>query len=374
MFIVSPVDNDLTIEIRLVYNRVAMTNKEKILELIGRQGKVTAREITKAIGVSRQYVNLVVSELIAEDKMVKIGSTRYAFYVSKAYIAKHLEVVPNVFKKQYINKSLEEHRVILEIENKLSGLKNLPENIRSIFTFAFSEMFNNAIEHSKSKIISTEVALRNDILSFIVNDTGVGVFRNIMKKRNLKSETEAIQDLLKGKTTTMPKSHSGEGIFFTSKVGDMFTLGSFGRVLVVDNLAQDFLISTGLAFKRGTRVIFRINVNSNRHLNDVFKKYTNLNSENDYGFDKTEIRVKLFTSGGVNISRSQARRILEGLDKFKTIIFDYKDVPLVGQAFADEIYRVFHVKHPHIRLENENMGEGVEFMVKRAKNEARKKK
>ena len=72
--------------------------------------------------------------------------------------------------------------------------------------------------------------------------------------------------------------------------------------------------------KRGTKVIFEIETNSERHLNQVFKKYTNLTEESDYGFDKTEIRVKLYTIGGVHISRSQARRILSGLEKFKIIL------------------------------------------------------
>lgn len=363
----------MTIEIRLVYNRVVMTNKEKILGLIERQGKATSREVTEAIGVSRQYINLVVSDLVAEGKIIKVGSTRYAFYVSKAYMIDHPEVIPNIFKKRYVNKSLEEHRVLLEIEDRLPQLKELPENVRSIFTFAFSEMFNNAIEHSGSKIISVEVSMRNKFLSFVVNDAGVGVFRNIMKKKNLKSEIEAIQDLLKGKTTTMPKSHSGEGIFFTSKAGDKFALNSFGQILTIDNLSKNISAGTTFAIKRGTRVIFNISADSDRHLNDVFKKYTNPGSASDYGFDRTEIRVKLFTSGGVHISRSQARRILEGLDKFKVIMFDYDNVPLVGQAFADEIYRVFQKRHPGIRLENENMSEGVRFMVERARNEGRKK-
>ena len=180
-----------------------MTNRDKILQLIEQKGRVTAREITEAVGVSRQYVNLVISDLIAEDKVVKIGGTRSAFYVSKTYIAEHPEIAPNTLKKRYVNKSLEEHKVFLEIEDKLPQLKDLPENVRSIFTFAFSEMFNNAIEHSASKIISVEITLRGEFLSFVVNDSGVGVFRNIMRKRNLKSEIEAIQDLLKGKTTTM---------------------------------------------------------------------------------------------------------------------------------------------------------------------------
>ena len=154
-----------------------MTNKEKILELIERQGKVTSREITDALGVSRQYVNLIISELIKEGRVIKIGKTRSASYFFK-----------------------------------------------------------------------------------------------------------------------------------------------------------------------------------------------------DYAYDNTKIRIRLSVLSKAHISRSQARRILEGLDKFKVILFDYENVPLVGQAFADEIYRVFQKRHPDIRLENENMSEGVRFMVERTRNEARKKK
>lgn len=350
-----------------------MTNKEKILEIINQKGRVTSGEITAIVKVSRQYVNLVISDLIAEKQVIKLGGTRNAFYVSKDYILKHPEVVPTVLKRTYKNQSLEEHKILLEIEEKFPRIAQLPENIRSIFTFAFSEMFNNAIEHSQSKTISVEVVVRDKDLSFIVSDSGVGVFRNIMKKKNLKSEIEAIQDLLKGKTTTMPKSHSGEGIFFTSKAGDVFILDSFGYQLAINTIKPDVAIRSMPLKKRGTRVIFRLSSDSNRHLNDVFKKYTNLAEEGEYGFDKTEIRVKLFTTGGIHISRSQARRVLVGLEKFKIILFDYEKVPMVGQAFADEIYRVFQELHPDIRLENENMSEGVRFMVERARNEARRK-
>lgn len=351
-----------------------MTNKDKILQLIKQKGRITSGEITSAIGVSRQYVNMVISDLIAEKEAVKLGGTRNAFYVSSDYISRHPDVVPAVFKKSYKNEALEEHKILLETEERFPKIAQLPENVRSIFTFAFSEMFNNAIEHSQSKAISVEVSVRDKDLSFIVNDSGVGVFRNIMKKKNLKSEIEAIQDLLKGKTTTLPKSHSGEGIFFTSKASDTFILDSFGYKLAINNIKSDVSIHRVSFKKRGTRVIFRINASSNRHLNDVFKKYTNLAKEGDYGFDKTEIRVKLFTTGGIHISRSQARRVLAGLEKFKIILFDYEKVPMVGQAFADEIYRVFQELHPDIRLENENMSEGVRFMVERAINEAKKTK
>src|ERR1035437_5117637 len=267
-----------------------MTNKEKILEIINKKGKIKSSEIVSKVDVSRQYVNTVISELIAEKRVVKLGGTRNAFYVSPEYVKVHPNILPSSFKKKYKNKTLEEHKILMEIEGKFSLLLNLSENIKSIFTFAFSEMFNNAIEHSQSKNINVEVSLREDKLSFIVEDSGVGAFRNIMKKRNLHSEVEAIQDLLKGKTTTMPKSHSGEGIFFTSKAADLFILDSFGYQLTITS--EDTTIRHSPITKRGTRVMFEINKNSNLHLNDVFKKFTNIADNSDYGFDKTEIRVK----------------------------------------------------------------------------------
>jgi hypothetical protein len=139
---------------------------------------------------------------------------------------------------------------------------------------------------------------------------------------------------------------------------------------VVTNTRPD--IRVGQKIKRGTRVTFTLATTSSRHLDDVFKKYANLVDEGSFGFDKTEIRVKLYATAGVHISRSQARRILSGLEKFQIILLDFDQVPIVGQAFVDEIYRVFKNAHPNIHIKEENMSEGVRFMVERAKNEAKK--
>lgn len=347
-----------------------MLTNDQILKTAKEKGKLYSKDLVGHFKVSRQYVSLLVSGLVLEGKLIKLGSTRKAFYVLPEYAQANPDVFPLRLVKAFKNRGLEEHLVLDQIEQAFPILKNLPENVRSIFTYAFSEMFNNAIEHSKSVRIGIEVSIPKKALFFIVQDSGIGVFRNVMKQRGLKSELEAIQDILKGKTTTIPKSHSGEGIFFTSKAGDVFILDSFGYQLIVNNETPDVFIKTVKKIKRGTRVMFKISAASQRHLGEVFKKYTNMSGENAYGFDKTEIRVKLYTIGGVHISRSQARRVLEGLEKFKIVVFDFDKVPTVGQAFADEVFRVFHRKHPQIKLEAENMSEGVKFMVERARNEA----
>jgi len=347
-----------------------MITNDQILKIAYKNGKLYSRDLVEEFKVSRQYANLLISALVVDNKLIKLGSTKRAFYVLPEYAKTHQEIFPLRYVKSFKNKGLEEHIVLNQIEQTFPALKNFSENIRSIFTYAFSEMFNNAIEHSKSVRIGVEVSISRKMLFFIIQDSGIGVFRNVMKQRSLNSELEAIQDILKGKTTTMPKSHSGEGIFFTSKASDVFILESFGYQLIVNNEIPDVFVKTVNKIKRGTKVMFKISADSNRHLNSVFKKYTNLDAGNDYGFDKTEIKVKLFTIGGVHISRSKARRVLAGLEKFKIIVFDFDKVPTVGQAFADEVFRVFHNKYPDIKLETENMEEGVKFMVERARNEA----
>ena len=351
-----------------------MLTKEQILKMAEEKGKLYSADLVEQFNISRQYANLLISALVQEDKLIKLGSTKKAFYVLPEYARAHQEIFPLQYAKTFKNKEIEEHKVLDQIEQAFPILKNLSENVRSIFTYAFSEMLNNAIEHSQSVNVGVEVSIREKVLSFIIQDSGVGVFRNVMKQRGLNSELEAIQDILKGKTTTMPKSHSGEGIFFTSKAGDLFILDSFGYQLIVNNHVPDVFVKTAKKIKRGTRVMFKISIASDRHLDEVFKKYTNLTGKNDYGFDKTEIRVRLYTIGGVHISRSQARRVLAGLEKFKIIVFDFDKVPTVGQAFADEVFRVFQHKYPQIKLEVENMSEGVKFMVERAINEAKKER
>jgi len=342
-----------------------MLTKETILELTRQNGRLVTADLVARFGVSRQYASRLVSELVATGKLLKAGETRTAFYVLPEDAARHPQAQPFRFSKTFRNAGLQEFKVIEQIELALPRLKKLPENIRSLFTYAFSEMLNNAMEHSGAKTFRVEVTGEKKTLSFTVDDSGVGVFRNVMRQRKLKSEMEAMQDILKGKTTTMPQLHSGEGIFFTSKAGDLFVLDSFGYRLTVDNRLPDVFFAKVDEIKKGTRVTFRVNTAAKRHLTDVFQGYTSPGEDGVHDFNKTEIKVKLYALGGVHISRSQARRVLAGLDKFRVIVFDFDKVPVVGQAFADEIFRVFQHKYPHIRLETVNMSEGVKFMVER---------
>ena len=338
-----------------------MDIRNEILAFAQKHRKFSVSDFLRSIDnkISRQYVSKIISELVREKKLARAGQTNQTIYS----LPKNISALGNIAGIRLRNENLKEHEVLEKISLKAPFILRLKDNIHSIFDYAFSEMFNNAIEHSKSKNIEVKVSKKDRLLTFVVRDFGIGVFKNVMNQRHLVSELEAMQDLLKGKTTTAPKAHSGEGIFFTSKIADVFTLDSFGYELTVDNEKNDIFFGKTDKNTRGTKVIFSLAINSAKHLAGIFGKFQT--NKEDFGFDKTEIQIKLYISGTVHISRSQARRVLSGLEKFKTIILDFDKVPIIGQAFADEIFRVFKNKHPEITITPINMNNAVEFMVKR---------
>lgn len=335
---------------------------QKTINIVAREKKhFKTSDVMKALDnkVSRTYVSQVMTSLVDQGVIVREGSGRWSIYA----LPSNADTLGKRIKKRYSNKDLEEYEVLDALKKEKPFLASLKESVQSIFAYAFSEMLNNAIEHSESKNIEVEVKQDKDNLLFYVRDYGIGVFRNIVTKRNLKSELEAIQDLLKGKTTTAPQAHSGEGIFFTSKSSDVFILESYGHRLRIDNLIDDIFVEEVKPEIKGTLVIFQINIKSKRHLSEVFEGYQV--DPDEPAFDQTEIKIKLYTMGTIYVSRSQARRVLAGLNKFRRIILDFDKVPTVGQAFSDEIFRVFKSRHPEIEIVPVNMNEAVKFMVDR---------
>ena len=336
-----------------------------IIDAIARVGK--EKKVFKASDVAvvvpdftRQYVSTIIGRMVAKGELVREGSGRWSQYA----LPENQDYLGHRIRRRLSLSGLKEHEVLNDIMAVSTILKRVPENVQSIFNYAFSEMLNNAIDHSGSDFGEIEVVEEDEMLKFVVNDSGVGVFRNVMSKKHLATQMESIQELLKGKTTTAPRAHSGEGIFFTSKAADVFILESYGLRLRIDNLVEDIFVEELSSGKQGTRVTFEISTVSKRHLAGIFSRYQ-IDPE-EPAFDRTEIQIRLYSMGTIYVSRSQARRVLTGLDKFGSIILDYSGVPTIGQAFADEIYRVFHNAHPDIEIRTVEANEAVNFMVTRA--------
>lgn len=336
--------------------------KSKILETIAKKGALKASEIAASLSFSRQYVHKFLQELKEEGKIVLIGKTNRAKYVitDQKLVAEAKRVIHDIHRV-FPNKGLSEDIVLDLIKRETGIFLDIPENVSKIAEHAFVEMMNNAIDHSQSPNVEVFFKKEKDHIRFDVIDHGIGIFRHVMRKRGLKNELEAIQDILKGKQTTDPERHTGEGIFFTSKIGDILTIRSFQKKLTFNNIIDDIFVQD-IADKDGTRVTFVVSINAQRRLEDIFNKYTS----EFYEFDKTVVAVRLYKMGSIYISRSQARRIMAGLEKFKTIVLDFNHLQTIGQSFADEIFRVWQRHHLDIKIIAEHQNENVEFMIKRA--------
>ena len=114
-------------------------------------------------------------------------------------------------------------------------------------------------------------------------------------------------------------------------------------------------------------VIMRIALDSDRTLKSVFDRFTG-DEDEDFVFNKTIVPVRLALYEGEQlISRSQAKRILNRVEKFKTVMLDFQNVGFIGQAFADEVFRVFTRKNPQIKLTPININETVKQAIQAAK-------
>ena len=239
----------------------------------------------------------------------------------------------------------------------------LPANISDIAHYGFTEIANNAHDHSDGTCVQVVMALYNGMLYIIIEDNGIGIFRKIQQALNLPDPRLSLLELSKGKFTTDAANHSGEGIFFSSKLFDFFDIESNDLRFNHDTEIA-YLIPA--AYKQGTRVTMVISLDSPRIISTVFDEFAL--PDDNYSFEKTIVPVRLASISGENlISRSQAKRLVARFDGFRSVILDFSGVDVIGQAFADEVFRVFANAHPDVLLTPVNVSQDVDKMIRRAK-------
>ena len=329
------------------------STRDAIRRYIEENGSATGPELAEYLGITRQAVSLHIRRLIANSEIFKAGSTRAARYFPRQAAA-----IERAIKRDFAIAGLDEFTVYENISITLT-LSQLADNVESIAHYAFTEMLNNAIDHSISDRCAIDVRLGATRFTFTVRDTGIGVFHSIADKFDLEDEHAAMIELLKGKTTTQPDAHSGEGIFFVSRVADRFVLRSHRLQLEWDRDRDDVFVSEP-RFLKGTLVQFAILKDSRTRLENVFAEFAP--EKYDFQFERTRVLVKLLQREYV--SRSEAKRLLHNLDKFSEIELDMRDVISVGQGFADEVFRVFASAYPGIIIRTINAGKAIDAMIR----------
>ena len=235
-------------------------------------------------------------------------------------------------------------------------------NQYKILEYCTTELVNNAKDHSSGTRLQVKTHWGNGGLQIEIIDNGMGIFKNLQQVLKLIDLQEGLLVLSKGKVTTDPENHTGEGVFFSSRMVDQFVIEANGIRYLKDNWNDDWTYQQ-IKTNTGTKIILFVNRDCTRTIKEVFLAYT---EPNNLGFDKTEILVELSRFKDERlISRSQAKRVLDTLDKFSRIVLDFRHIEAVGQGFVDEIFRVFQNQHPTIQLTYQNANDDVVFMIKR---------
>jgi hypothetical protein len=289
--------------------------------------------------------------LVQDGQVDAAGTTRARVYKLKTLAST---------EKRFPRAGLEEDVVWREVV--APRVADLPDNVRDIWHYGATEMINNAIDHSGAPDVVVSV-LRNALWTdVLVADEGEGIFVKIQRALGLHDAREAILELAKGKLTTAPEAHTGEGIFFTSRVMDRFEIESH-HLRFSHALRNDDSIAEQAADTPGTRVRMQLANHSTRHLREVFDAYTELE---DFSFDRTVVPLRLAQYEGEKlVSRSQAKRVSHRFERFKRVELDFAGISEIGQAFADELFRVFAAAHPQIRITPINTEPAVAQMIKR---------
>ena len=331
---------------------------EKVRDFILNNVEVHSKDIVRLtaeeFGISRQAVNQHLTRLLHQKSLVAKGTTRNRTYALHPLVS---------WQAQYpLNQPLEEDIVWrVDIVPKLG---DLPDNVLDVWQYGVTEMINNVLDHSGGTTLSLVVKKTATTVEMMISDDGEGIFKRIQRLLGLHDERHAVLELAKGKLTTDPANHTGEGIFFSSRMYDHFGIVS-GEVYFSHqhHTPEDWIFERDIP-QSGTQVFMKMSNNSSRTVKQVFDTYT---SSEDYGFNKTVVPVKLARYGNERlVSRSQAKRLLTGIEQFKIVILDFDGIDGIGQAFADEVFRVFRNKHPQLQLYFIAAPPDVEQMIIRA--------
>jgi anti-sigma regulatory factor (Ser/Thr protein kinase) len=303
--------------------------------------------------MSRQAVHRHLAEMVDEGLMIPHGKTR-----ARHYELKTLDSIDHVAKLA----GLDEHNVWRE--QLFRFFEPVPGRATQIAHTGFTEMLNNAIDHSEGTTVLVRAQRTAIDVRLGISDDGVGIFQKIKDALGLENTRQSVLELAKGKFTTDPANHTGMGILVTSLACDRFYLMSCGLAVTHNSRQGRNYLFEDVVFEGGTTVSMHILLDTPVTMASIYEQ---LATEDHPGFTRTVIPLQLAQMGDDNlVSRTQAKRVLERVDRFRNVIFDFEGVEEIGQAFADELYRVFRLNNPEVNVSTMNASPAIQMMIELA--------
>jgi STAS-like domain of unknown function (DUF4325) len=199
-------------------------------------------------------------------------------------------------------------------------------------------------------------------LQLLVSDDGCGIFERIQQTHQIIDPTLAMLELSKGKLTSQPDRHRGHGLFFTSRLADMFDLHANHLAFQLRGWDRRRWFAGEPTARDGSSVYAAIALDTERTLDAVLRAHSTDGA--GFAFETTQVPLGLIAGDGTALeSRAQAKRVASRLQRFRRAEVDFSGIADVGHGFADELFRVFSRENPALELVPVGMAPRVAEMI-----------
>ena len=307
--------------------------------------------LSQRLSISRTSARNQLNKLVEAQWLARDGVSRKAVYKPGSL----RQVV-----RRYPLQGLQED---LPWSQDFAGRFDIKPNVARIAQHVFTELLNNAIDHSGGTSVTVSMRQTPTQVQLLISDDGRGVFNAVAERFNITDPTMAMLELAKGKLTSQPNSHTGRGLFFSAKLADIFDLHANDAAFQQREWQREQWWQRGRpACRVGTSVYVAVCVDTERTLDDVLHRYSIDGA--GYAFERTVVPLKLITQAHAGLeSRAQARRVAARLTQFRRVELDFEGLADVGHGFTDELFRVFGGQHPELQLVPVNMAPRVAAMI-----------
>jgi anti-sigma regulatory factor (Ser/Thr protein kinase) len=308
-----------------------------------RHGDDLAAHLTQRLGFTRRKALALLRQLVAAQWLVPEGPVRRPRYRPGAL----RQVV-----QTYPLAGLQED---MPWRHDFAPFFDLPPEVSRMARHAFTELVNNAIDHSGGTRVTVSMRSTPLHLQMLVSDDGCGLFARIAQSFSIDDPQLAMFELSKGKLSSQPERHSGHGLYFSARLADVFDVHANGSAFQRRGWGGPAWRATRWAPHTGTSVYLSIALDTPRTLDAVLRQAGEGDGPRAYAFDRTQVPLALLglaaPGGDVSLtSRAEARRVAQRLARFSRAEIDFSGVQDIGHAFADELFRVVRREQPALDL------------------------
>lgn len=314
-----------------------------------------ADHLEERTGASRRAVQAALRKLVDAHWLSRSGTSRRPVYG------------PGLLRQVARSYTLHGLQEDLPWQRDFAPNFELPRHVARMVQHGFTELVNNAIDHSGGSSVTVSLRQTPSHVQLLVSDDGCGVFDKICTAFDIADAQHAMLELSKGRLTSQPEAHTGRGLFFSSQLADVFDIHANNTAF--QRRAWD---STGWQAGRplprqGSSIYMAIALDTTRTLDQVLQAWSTDGSGIE--FDHTTVHLRLLAGPGQALdSRAQARRVAARLPTFKRVEISFEGVSDVGHGFTDELFRVFARARPEVELVPTHMTPRVAALVKSAQN------